>query len=448
MKYTIFLSFLLVGMIACSTDGAKQDPVVLSGAVENAKAEIITLSWDTMNYDLSLNEDGSFSDTLELDQGYYTFTHGRERTSIYLTPGDDLKVSLDTKKFDESLSWEGTGANVNNYLAQKFMLEESMSGSFKDLYSQDEEAFVAEMNQKQATMDSLLKATTDLPEAFVSVESNNIKYQFIADMYDYEGAHRYFSGDSEFEASDAFNAKFESLDYGSDELYKTVPSYKDLLMYKYVYNEDKLESATALSEVGSSAIKDDMLSMMLQMLGPGVENLKETIDKMKAVTSNEEMLSELDTKYENLKNLERGNASPGFNFEDINGAMVDLQDLKGKNVYIDVWATWCGPCKREIPFLKTLEGDYHDENIEFVSISVDTPKDKQKWLDMVADKELKGIQLISDNGWSTSFVEEYLINGIPRFILLDAEGNIVSANAPRPSSGKKIREMIDGLEVL
>ena len=251
-----------------------------------------------------------------------------------------------------------------------------------------------------------------------------------------------------FAVSDEFHGGFESLDYGSDELYKTVPSYKDLLMYKYVYSEDKLAAATALSEVESVAIKEDMLGMMSRMLGPGVDDLQATIDKMKSVTSDEKMIAELDEKYETLKNLAKGMASPGFNFENVNGEMVDLKDLKGKNVYIDVWATWCGPCKREIPYLKTLEGDYHDQNIEFVSISVDTPKDKQKWLDMIAEKELKGIQLISDNGWSTSFVEDYLINGIPRFILLDAEGNIISADAPRPSSGKKIREMIDGLNVL
>ena len=64
---------------------------------------------------------------------------------------------------------------------------------------------------------------------------------------------------------------------------------------------------------------------------------------------------------------------------------------------------------------------------------------------MIADKELKGVQLLSDNGWDTEFVESYLINGIPRFILLDAEGKIVSADAPRPSSMEGIREMIDDL---
>ncbi|NBU51605.1 MAG: hypothetical protein EBS24_03135 [Chitinophagia bacterium] len=78
---------------------------------------------------------------------------------------------------------------------------------------------------------------------------------------------------------------------------------------------------------------------------------------------------------------------------------------------------------------------------------VDVPADEQKWKDMVAEKELKGIQLMSDNGWDTDFVKDYLIRGIPRFILIDKEGKIISADAPRPSSNDKIKEMINNLLV-
>ena len=198
MKYTLFLSALVFCFLSCMSDASQKAPIVLSGNVENAKAEIVSLSWDTMEYDLSLNEEGKFNDTLDLEEGYYTFTHGRERTEIYLKPGDVLNVSLDSKNFDESIKWEGEGANENNYLAQKALLEESIKGSYKDLYSLDELGFVEEIASRESKMDSLLEATTDLTESFKSVEANNIKYKFMSDAYDYEGAHRYFTGDSEF----------------------------------------------------------------------------------------------------------------------------------------------------------------------------------------------------------------------------------------------------------
>lgn len=127
-------------------------------------------------------------------------------------------------------------------------------------------------------------------------------------------------------------------------------------------------------------------------------------------------------------------ASPTFAYENHKGGITKLEDLRGKYVYIDVWATWCAPCRAEIPHLKKVEEAFHGKNIEFVSISVDTKKDYEKWKKFVTDQQLGGIQLYADNDWNSEFIKAYGINGIPRFILIDPKGNIVNANADRPSS--------------
>lgn len=131
-----------------------------------------------------------------------------------------------------------------------------------------------------------------------------------------------------------------------------------------------------------------------------------------------------------------GKASPSFTYENIEGKNVSLKDLEGKYVYMDIWATWCGPCKREIPALKALEKKYEGKNIQFVSISVDKLADKEKWQKFVQKEQLTGIQLFADNDWESEFIKAYEIQGIPRFILLDPEGIIVNADAPRPSDPK------------
>jgi thiol-disulfide isomerase/thioredoxin len=120
----------------------------------------------------------------------------------------------------------------------------------------------------------------------------------------------------------------------------------------------------------------------------------------------EEFKKELAERFENLKNLVTGKPSPSFSYENINGGMTSLEDLKGKYVYIDVWATWCGPCIAEIPALKVLEKTYHGKNIEFVSISIDNKKDKEKWQNMVAEKGLKGVQLFADKDWKSDLVKK------------------------------------------
>ena len=126
-------------------------------------------------------------------------------------------------------------------------------------------------------------------------------------------------------------------------------------------------------------------------------------------------------------------ASASFDYENHKGGKTKLEDLRGKYVYIDVWATWCGPCRAEIPFLKKVEEKYHGKNIEFVSISVDVDKDREKWVNFVKEKELGGMQLFADKNWNSEFMKSYNINSIPRFILLDPKGNIVESDAKRPS---------------
>ncbi|WP_316636175.1 TlpA disulfide reductase family protein [uncultured Flavobacterium sp.] len=139
-----------------------------------------------------------------------------------------------------------------------------------------------------------------------------------------------------------------------------------------------------------------------------------------------------------------GKVSPGFDYDNHKGGKTKLSDLKGKYVYIDLWATWCAPCRAEIPYLQKIEEKYHGKNIEFVSISVDKAKDNEKWKKFVTDKQLGGTQLFADKDWESDFVMSYGVTGIPRFILIDPKGNILNPDAERPSS-PELQTQLDAL---
>jgi thiol-disulfide isomerase/thioredoxin len=130
-----------------------------------------------------------------------------------------------------------------------------------------------------------------------------------------------------------------------------------------------------------------------------------------------------------------GTGSPGadFTYKDVNDKEVSFFDFKGKYVYIDVWAMWCSPCKQEIPYLKKLEEEFKKKDIQFVSISMDKPKDLKKWKKFVKNNKLTGIQLFADNAFESKIAKDYKINSIPRFLLFDKEGVIIDADAKRPS---------------
>jgi len=158
-----------------------------------------------------------------------------------------------------------------------------------------------------------------------------------------------------------------------------------------------------------------------------------------AVSTSEKNNKVFTEKYEVLKTLSKGQPSPVFtDYINNAGGTSSLSDFRGKYVYIDVWATWCGPCLGQVPFLEEVEKKYHGKDIEFVSISIDTQDKREAWSKMIADKELGGVQLLVDKDWNSDFIKAYKINSIPRFILLDPNGNIVSWNAPWPSKSELI----------
>lgn len=161
----------------------------------------------------------------------------------------------------------------------------------------------------------------------------------------------------------------------------------------------------------------------------------------------EQNLAQYNEQQKINKILGEGMPSPEFtDYENYAGGTSSLKDYRGSYVYIDVWATWCGPCKYEIPFLEKVEEEYHDKNIKFVSLSIDSEKDKQKWRDMIAAKKMSGIQILADKDYASQFIQDYFIFGIPRFILIDPKGNIVNYDAPRPSE-EKLKTLFNSLAI-
>jgi len=172
-------------------------------------------------------------------------------------------------------------------------------------------------------------------------------------------------------------------------------------------------------------------------------NLYKNLDSalsLDAVKQSEKMVTYFQRAYSDNLKTSIGSTSPTFSdYMDYNGGKKSLNSFLGKYVYIDVWATWCGPCIQQIPSLEKLMKEYKNKNIEFISISTDDQRRnggswdaaEKKWRSFIKKRQMGGTQLWI--GKDNSFQQAYKINSIPRFILIDPKGNIVDANAPRPS---------------
>ncbi|RZK56977.1 MAG: TlpA family protein disulfide reductase [Pedobacter sp.] len=151
---------------------------------------------------------------------------------------------------------------------------------------------------------------------------------------------------------------------------------------------------------------------------------------------NQRITEELNTVKSKLNEVSslKGIIAPEFDYANYNGGKTTLSSLRGKYVYLDIWATWCAPCRSEIPYLKELETLYKKQNIKFVSISVDKQEDYEKWKKFANEEKLGGVQLFADKDFNSDWVKAFKIDGIPRFIIIDPTGKVVDPDAFRPSS--------------
>ena len=129
-----------------------------------------------------------------------------------------------------------------------------------------------------------------------------------------------------------------------------------------------------------------------------------------------------------------GTPAPDITLDLPDGKQVQLKDIaKGKFTYIDVWATWCGPCKKEIPHMaKLVERFKGNDKVQFISISVD--ESVEAWKKMIEADKPAWAQYNIHGAVNAQFSKDWGITGIPRFIMIDKDGNIFAADASRPSN--------------
>lgn len=118
-----------------------------------------------------------------------------------------------------------------------------------------------------------------------------------------------------------------------------------------------------------------------------------------------------------------------------------LQLHKGRYIYLDFWASWCVPCRYEIPFSKKLESELGPKGIDFISLSID--ENKNSWENAVKQENLqngKSFLIINPKG---KFNEQYKVNEIPRYLIFDREGRLIDFNAPRPSEKNTRKKLLE-----
>lgn len=454
----IVTSIAVISLLAACGEKAaegKVDYAVLSGKVSSVDAKgenqkLLLLQNDEVVKEIPVQADGTFRDTIrEIGDNhfYYLVENPAVQTPLYLANGTNMELTLNEEVSKTMVS--GSETKQTQYLIERnSFINDRINGADSNLFGQKPQEFKENVKAFFAELDKKLKAY-GFDEEFVKNQEKWTNYKFVEYLTIFPTYHRYTSG-NEAILPDDFYAERDGIDYDNAEEFRTIDTYRDLVRSKFytiINNPNNAENIKKfISEVNalkSDNIRADLAKGTLQLISPSSTVNKEIFDFINKNVTDEKVKEAAKKAYDVATKLTSGSPSPKFsNYENFNGGTTSLDDFKGKVTYIDIWATWCLPCRGEIPALKELEKKFHGKDVAFVSISIDQNKDE--WKEFVKSEDLKGVQLFAENAFESQFIQDYGIRQIPTFIIIDKEGKIVNADAPRPSSNE-ITGLLEGL---
>jgi peroxiredoxin len=143
---------------------------------------------------------------------------------------------------------------------------------------------------------------------------------------------------------------------------------------------------------------------------------------------------------EAIKKTEVGQIAPDFTMSDRDGKPVALSSLRGKYIFLDFWASWCGPCRKENPNIVEAYSKFHSPKFDILGVSLDTKKDK--WEEAIAKDKLTWNHVSDLKGWGNEAGKIYGIRSIPANLLLNKEGKILARNLYGNDLDKKLAEVL------
>lgn len=475
MRTNLPLRILLIGLacvtLAQGTLVAKPKPFRIRGHFENAPAgsmmfffrdassgyKVVTIE------DVTLDKKGNFFLETFAVTGPVRATLRSDSLSfdIYAAPGFDLFVTGDLRElvsFQRTKSVSGVGAQANRYLFKSDSMAWSATGS--PWYDMNLVELVKWAEKKEHQLkqfhasifggqskDAFLPAFEKM--ATVDRKSMSLYYLLYGIVMDStlnpSQSEKFLkaNADPEFYPRIYDNQNLISADY-QGWLMGTYAIYLRTLAIrkKEIYGDDKNADFQLLDQVLNNyknQIRDLRLyvkmDQMIEVSG-SLEGLNELSTKLSTYINALQLPHDRQRLLEKIKNTERelakntaGRPTPTVSVSDSTGTVHHLEELKGKVIYIDLWASWCGPCKAEQPHYKSIIDLFaNEENIAFVGIAV---MDKHRnWMKSLKKDKPAGLQWYDVNG---EVVNNYHVSAIPRFILIGKNGELISDDAPKPS---------------
>ncbi len=458
---TLFSGFLF----SCdylNEDSSDASIISIKGEITNPNSDSvwITLKNGDTKYSAVLDSSGQFNMTLSDNKaGEATFFDGNEIGHLYLTPGDNIILKLDTKEFDESIRFEGKGSNVNNYLAAKY-LEFDDKGALYIYNMRDSLGvdggliYLDELQNRRANfLLNYINKNNLSNQEFVNWENTNIEFEYPSLLFQYTyNKHNDTTLDTIYSIFSSYMSRIP-VDSLSEKYRYFLNDYPTYLYHEYsqLLSDRNTRDSVMFELINSSTAGYARNYLLAYRLNSFLDRYDtDSYDKYSYVIdenlTNNDMKQLLIEKYHHTKKLLAAGFPDGANVVNLENEEFSnisyneiIDKYKGKVIYLDFWASWCSPCKEEMPFSLELQKYYQDKDVAFVYFSSD--KDSTAWKSLIKILKITGDHYRLSKNVRKTTNELYNVKYIPRYVLLDKNGKIIDENAKRPSNPEIIIEI-------
>ncbi|MFA5848617.1 MAG: FISUMP domain-containing protein [Bacteroidales bacterium] len=452
-RYSGRLNYKLVGLsVRCLKD---DNGISIKGKLLNFKGDktyLVDVSDKSGlrvpdNIPVLLDANNEFKLNFNLNEpGYYKL----EVNTLYITPGDELQLIIDCSDKNNS-TFKGKGSEACNYLktipgfsqVDIGYLGRNAENITKDIQQFTTGYMLPRAEKSFKELDNLKMVSSEFKE----LERARIKSNVIQSIMLYTAFHtrKYIEGYDYQKHKDLFNKTREEqinqsmkvlMEYGQG-LAKAenivLPEFRKILVWIKDSKGEYLPKYNRIDRIEDYELTEQLLQKYASCFtsSPPRVNPNEVLLELEnaKVKMTTPLYRELiDKSIHQYGDIKKG--APVFDFTgfDSNNNPVKLSQFKGKYIYLDFWATWCGPCINEYPFFQELYQKFKDGN-NIVFISVSTDQDKDKWRQYMKEHTHETISIHVNS----SYLSPYKIAFIPRFILIDKDFNFLDPFAPRPS---------------
>lgn len=401
----------------------------VSGQIQNCTDRIAVLVDDENRRDtIEVKPDGTFAfEKVTPQSGFYLFYTPKAQIfkNLFIGAGTVNHIEADAK--------QPQATKVTGNLEDAYRLQEGCNQTFAAAAEGSWQSFTCYGQRIDRLADSLQTALLAVGnEAFKTFYKQDLEQT--AQIYKCQYMGILEKSGKKLDSDESYNNHMNSID-----LNQRSPMTELYLHWAAQYRQPQGGDLTAvqLEIIKEKITRHDVRTELAYLyargyFGLGGDGQMDRVYTLAKELCTDDQMERITQAYEKLKSFAPGKPAPDFEMETPEGKKVRLSQLRGKAVYLDIWATWCGPCRQEIPHMAKVAAHYKDDpRIAIISISVDS--NIKGWKALLDKDKPDWPQYVVPGDFNSELLRLYGIDGIPRFMMFDAEGRIINVNAERPS---------------